>query len=196
MTITTRTARTPGRRALAGAGALALAGSLAVAAPASAQVATTAPATAPTTAPTTTSCPTGTLPAAVQGAPASFRAGRPAGYWVWHDAHGWHLRVTHNTRTRLVFTGVVTATNPMTTVRVRDEAHDRVVRSADRRTTTFRFTNYGGVDGIDVTAACATTVSFRLYAAGHLVSPSRIHLGAKAAAATSNPFGVTRIPAA
>jgi hypothetical protein len=191
--MTTTTRPTTRRRALAGASAVALAGSLAVAAPTSAQAAATAPSTV---APSATACPTGTLPPVVQGAPASFRAGRPAGYWIWHDSRGWHLRVTHPTRTRLVFTGVVTATSPMTTVRVRDEAHDRIVRSADRRTTTFRFTNYGGVDGLDLAAGCATTVTFRLYAAGHLVSPSRIHLGAKAAPATANPVRITRIPAA
>ena len=128
------------------------------------------------------------------GRPASFHAGLARGYWIWHDTTGWHLRATHASTARTVFTGVITATNPMTTVKVRDEAHDRVVRSADRRTTTFRFTNYGGVDGLDLTAGCSATVTFRLYADGALVAPSRIHLGAKATAATANPLRVTRTP--
>jgi hypothetical protein len=191
----TRTIRTTARRrALVGATTLALAGSLVVLAPSTAGAATATP--TGVTGDGTTGCSTGALPAVVTGAPATFRAGLARGYWIWHDRTGWHLRVTHATSTRTVFTGVVTATNPMTTVRVRDERHDTVVRSADRRTTSFRLVNHGGVDGLDFTAGCSSTVTFRLYADGHLVTPSRVHLGAKAVAATSNPLRVTRIPAA
>jgi hypothetical protein len=193
MSISRRTTEGAGRRrALAGVSTLLMAGSLAVAAPAAAEAVTVAPST--TSGDGTTGCATGRLPSVVIGRPASFHAGLARGYWIWHDTTGWHLRATHASTARTVFTGVITATNPMTTVKVRDEAHDRVVRSADRRTTTFRFTNYGGVDGLDLTAGCSATVTFRLYADGALVAPSRIHLGARATAATANPLRVTRIP--
>jgi len=193
MTHATSTVRRPAhRRALVAVGAVALTGALGALVPATADAATLPPTTV--SGDGTTGCATGRLPAVVTGAPASFRARLSRGYWIWHDTTGWHLRVTHATSARTVFTGVITATNPMTTVRVRDERRDTVVRSADRRTTTFRLTNYGGVDGLDVTAGCSSTVTFRLLADGHLVTPSRIHLGAKAAAATTNPLRVTRIP--
>ena len=89
--------------------------------------------------------------------------------------------------------GVATDTPVATAV---DAAHDRLVRSADRRTTTFRFTNYGGADGLDFTAGCSSTVTVPLYADGHLVAPERIHLGAKAPTAMSNPVRLTGTPTA
>ena len=189
---TTRPGRTARRRALAGTSAIVLLGSLAVGAPASAHAATAVPRAS---GPSAASCPTGPLPALVAGRPAGFRAGLPAGYWIWHDARGWHLRVTRPGRGRTVFSGVVTATGPMTTARVDDEAQDRIARSRDRRTTVFSFVDHGGVDGLDFTAGCAATVSFRLYVDGRLAPPTRIHLGSTAAAATADPLRITRVRA-
>ncbi len=120
----------------------------------------------------------------------------PAGYWIWHDSAGWHLRVTHTGKTRLDFTGVVRTTNPATSHRVLAESRDRLVRSADRRTTSFRLTNYGGVDGFDLKAGCSATVSFALFAGGRPVAPAAIHLGDDDAHPASSRFSVTRVPTA
>ncbi len=188
MTTTTR------RRVYAAAGAVSLAAGLAVAAPSSAGAATL-----PTTAATTTAgCTTGTVPPQFRGKPAALKAGLPLGYWVWHDTAGWHVAATHATRHKVVLTGVVRTSNPMraTGVKLEHGLHgDRWVVGPNHRTLTFRFTNYGGLDALRIGADCSATVSFTLYADGHKVAASRIHLGSAAVAATVNPVVMRRIPA-
>jgi hypothetical protein len=186
MTTTTR------RRLYAAAGAASLVAGLAVATPASAA---TLPTTTPTT--TTTGCTTGTVPAQFQGKPATLKAGLPLGYWVWHDTAGWHLAATHAGKAKVVLTGVIRTSNPMhaTGVKLEHGLHgDRWVIGPNHKTLTFRFTNYGGLDALRISADCSATVSFALYANGHKVAPERIHLGSAAVAATANPVVMTRIP--
>jgi hypothetical protein len=71
---------------------------------------------------------------------------------------------------------------------------DRWVLSPDHRVLTFRFTNYGGLDGLRIGADCSASVSVTLDANGHRVAPSRIHLGSAAVPATANPVVMARIP--
>jgi len=174
------------RRTTATAAALVVAGSLALAATPSASAATAG---------TSTTCSTGSLPSLVQGRPASFAAGLPAGYWIWHDAYGWHLRVTHQGTALRVFSGSITATNPITAVKVRDESRDRVARSADGRTVSFRLTNHGGVDGLDFGTGCSKDVTFSLLSGGVRIDPARIHLGAHDGHPTSARFTISRTTA-
>jgi hypothetical protein len=189
MTTTTR------HRVYAAASALGLAAGLAVAAPASAG-ATVLPSTTTTTT-TTTGCSTGTVPAQFQGKPASLKAGVALGYWVWHDTSGWHVAATHAGKSRVVLTGVIRTSNPMHATGVKLERGlrgDRWVLAPHHRALTFRFTNYGGMDALRIGADCSATVTFALYANGHKVSPSQIHLGRGAVAATSNPVVMRRVP--
>jgi hypothetical protein len=189
MTTTTR------RRVYAAAGAVGLAAGLAVAAPSSAGAAALPTATTATA--TATGCATGTVPARFQGKPASLKAGLPLGYWVWHDTAGWHVAATHATKTKVVLTGVVRTSNAMHATGVKLERGlpgDRWVLSPNHKVLTFRFTNYGGLDALRIGADCSATVSFTLYANGHKVAPSRIHLGSAAAPASTNPVVMTRIP--
>jgi hypothetical protein len=98
----------------------------------------TTPTTMPTTAPTTTpGC--APLPSYVDGRPAHLHPLAATGDYLWHDANGWHLRVTHPARNRTVFRGVITTSSPITFQRVRDEKRDKVVLSSDKRTLVFRF---------------------------------------------------------
>jgi hypothetical protein len=188
-------------RALAGASTLALIGSLGLMAPAYADDTTPAAPTAPTAPSTpvakgdgTTGCTTGKLPDTVTGKPAAFKAGLSRGYWIWHDTAGWHLRVTHTGGQKTVFSGTVRTSNKATSHKVLTERHDRIVRSADRRTTTFRFTNYGKVDGLDFRAGCSATVAFTLLVDGKAISPDRIHLGKADSHPAAAAFTITRVP--
>ena len=174
---------------LLGAGTLTIAGSPLAGASTGTTAATTT-AAAPTA--DTTGCDTGSLPAVVRGAPAAFRAGLPRGYWTWHDATGWHLRVTHATTEQMVFSGVINASRPLTATKVRDERHDVVRLSADHKTAAFRFTNYGAVDGLDLVAHCSGRVSFSLWVDGHRITTDRIMLGRTLAHPATNPFAVIR----
>lgn len=132
-------------------------------------------------------------PTDVQGRPTSIKAGSAEGAWVWHDGNGWHIRVTHDTKNRTVFRGFVTTTGKVHGVGVRVEGRDVISRTADMKTLGFRFTNYGGIDGIDFrVAGCDAAVRIGLSADGEKLAPAQIRLGADASAATTNPFGVKR----
>lgn len=173
------------------------AAALAVAALASTSLLVAAPAAtaADSTTTTTASCATGSLPDVIKGRPAAFEAGLPDGIWIWRDAYGWHLRVTHDEKTKKVFSGTITATDGLRSIKFRAEAGDTLVRSADGRSAAFRFTNYGGVDGIDFAAGCSKDVTFRLAVGGAKADPVIIKLGAQEQSPASNPFTISRTQA-
>jgi hypothetical protein len=122
------------------------------------------------------------LPGSVAGAPSALvttpfapRSMAKALY-VWHDAKGWHMRLTHDeapttaadatTKPTLVeVRGRITASRPLVRVRtVRLEDRQRgewvSVKRPGRRTMDFRFVNGGHVDGIDFAAGCAGRLTF------------------------------------
>lgn len=187
----TSTTSTIARRATATIGALALGTTIAVIGTPAAQASTS---TATTTA--TTGCSTGTLPDEILGRPADFKAGLPSGYWIWKDSNGWHLRVTHKPGTKAVYAGTIRTSDPMAVIRVRDEARDKVWRSADRRTTAFRLVNHGGIDGLDFTPRCSERVTFTLTVNGKPIDPLKIHLGDGDAHPAASNFTISRIPTA
>lgn len=140
---------------------------------------------------TSTGCPTGNLPGYLAGAPA-VKGGDPAGFYIWHTSTGWRLVVTHPGSSRVVFTGTVTATAPISYRPIRLERGDLVRLSADHRTLAFRFTDYGHLDGVALDAHCAKYVRFALDIDGHRASPARVYLGSREVRPTSNPFVVER----
>lgn len=138
-------------------------------------------------------CATGTLPAEVQGSP-FVKAGADRADYVWHNRSGWHLRVTKPGHERLVFSGTINASAPIHYTPRRLEKKDRVLLSSDRKTLSFRFNNYGKIDGLDFVTDCASSVTFSLQAGGGQTPVERIDLGRAKAHPTSNPFSVTRTP--
>ena len=139
---------------------------------------------------TTATC--GAVPGWANGRPAHLHVRAVAGDYLWHDSNGWHLRVTHHTRTRMAFAGRIVASSPITFTRVRDERRDKTALSADGKTLTFRFVNFGGIDGLDFTDACATTAQFAFAIDGHRAPLSRVFIGAHSSRPQSNPFTITR----
>ena len=87
--------------------------------------------------------------------------GRPRldpGVTLWHDANGWHVRVTHNAIHDRVFSGVIHTSGTLTDVHsVRLEKNDYVKVGSGGHTLAFRFNNYGGVDGFDFTTTARRT---------------------------------------
>ena len=158
-----------------------------------------APADAATAAPATQSagCPTGQLPSSVLGNP-GIKPGESAGVYLGHgtgstsEKVGYGLAVTHPGGKAAVFTGTIRASAPITAVKVRDERHDVVRLSADHRTMTFRFIDYGGIDGVAFRADCAKTVGVSLAENGKRLPTSSVFLGAHRVHPTSDPFTIER----
>jgi hypothetical protein len=160
-------------------------------APASAFAASPSPAAS---APTTTAvCTDGRWPLAVQGVPTLWHAGARAGDYIWHDANGWHLRVTHFGSTKAVFTGRIVSSAPMTATAIRLEGRDTMALSADKLTLTYRFYNYGAVDGIDFKTACARRVAFSGSLNGAKLPIGRIWVGHGNHHPLQNPFAIFRV---
>jgi hypothetical protein len=160
-------------------------------APATTLAATPAPTAA--TATTTTTCTDGHWPLAVQGVPTLFHAGAAAGDYIWHDVYGWHLRVTHRGTGRVVFSGRIVSSAPMTAAPFRLEAGDWISLSADRLTLTYRFVNYGAIDGVNIRTACARRLTFAGYMSGVKLPTTRIWVGRNNHHPLSNPFTVPRV---
>lgn len=139
---------------------------------------------------TTSTC--GALPGYVQGQPLALHAGAAAGDYIWHDSTGWHVRVTHANNHRMVFAGVINASNPMRFKRVADESRDKVWLSNGGKTLAFRFVNYGRIDGVDFTDACATTMRVGLTVDGSRLGVNHIYLGRHSARPVHDPFTISR----
>lgn len=152
-------------------------------------VAAAAPATATTTA---TTCDAGHWPASVQGRP-RFHVGSRAGDYIWHDATGWHLRVTHPGTRAVVFSGTIKADQALSVKGARLESQDTFTLSADHKTVTYRFVNHGRIDGLDFTTACAKQLAFGGRMNGLRLPDSRIWIGRFGHHPLENPFVVRRI---
>ncbi len=168
---------TPARSAATFAAASAIVGSALVIVP---TAATSAAAVAPTAAPAATrtaTCAGGLLPAEVLGKSATLKAGAPTGVWFWHDGSRYHVRVTHDqkktaaagtaegssTGARKVFTGSVTSTGKITSVRgVQLERGDSfAVSRPSRKKVNFRFANFARIDGLSFKASCHKAVTIK-----------------------------------
>jgi len=184
------------RSLLAGlAGTFALAVALLVPATTLAATPTTA-GTGPiaSTAAVSTVCTDGRWPLRVQGVPTLLHAGAAAGDYIWHDADGWHVRVTHRGTGKVVFSGRIVSSAPITFVRaVRLEAGDFIGISGDRKTVTYRFTNHGAIDGLSFRTDCARQLTFGGSMNGTALPVSRIWVGRGNSHPATNPFTVTRI---
>jgi hypothetical protein len=147
---------------------------------------------AATTTTTTVACDEGRWPASVQGQPASFVAGARAGDYIWHNATGWHLRFTHPGSARVIFSGTIVANAPLTVVPYRLEGSDTFALSADHKTLTYRFTNYGRIDGLDFRTACASRLWIKGSMAGVKLPTGRIWIGRAGRHPLQNPFVILR----
>jgi hypothetical protein len=130
----------------------------------------------------------GTLPGQVQGNP-NLKAGQAGTTYLWHDAHGWKLRVTHPGSSRKVVTGTITASRDLGHVtKVQLDRGDAVAVSKDGHTLSFRFTNVGQLDGVDFSAECSKTLRVNIKGA----STQQVFLGAHRVHPTSVPFAIER----
>ncbi len=132
-------------------------------------------------------------PASVQGTPATLKSGAATGDYIWHDANGWHLRVTHPGSRKVTLTGRIVSSAPMTIKPARLEKGDRLTLSADKKTLTYKFYNYGKIDGVDFKTACAQRLRFAASVNGSKLSRTRIWLGRHGRHPLENPFVVLKI---
>ena len=142
-------------------------------------------------------CAAGHVPGAVQNQSGrTMRASRAGDAWIWHNRNGWHLRLRHKGAAKFTFTGTITSNDgkPIDARGYRLEAKhgDTFTVSADKKTVTFLFNNFGGLDGLDLNMHCSASVTFSLSAATAVMNPDRIHLGKARIAAFTSPVTIDR----
>lgn len=142
---------------------------------------------------TTAACADTHWPASVQGHPILLHAGARGGDYIWHDTKGWHLRVTHKGTGKVIFTGKIVSSAPMTVTPFRLENADGLVLSADKLTLTYRFRNYGHLDGLDFKTDCAQRLAISGSMAGKKLPPNRILLGRHGRHPLENRFVIVKI---
>ena len=139
-----------------------------------------------------TGCSTGALPTAVLGSP-GVKAQQREGVYLWHGPHGYSLRFTHPGKARVIASGVVTVSRDVSQVKRVALERDDVVRVSDHgRALAFRFTNFGGLDGVDFAAECSKTVHVSLRIATREATPNQVFLGKDRTSPTSVPFTIER----
>ena len=137
-------------------------------------------------------CSTGRLPNVVMGSP-DLRAGQALGVYLWHGSNGYSLRATHPGHDKVVFSGRLSASSGFSRVtKVAFEKADWLKLSSDGKQLTFRFTNYGYIDGINLAANCSRLIRVNIQINGASASPRQIKLGAHRSNPTSNPFTIER----
>ncbi len=120
--------------------------------------------------------------------------GDRGGDYLWHDATGFHLRVTHKNDNRVVYTGEIVSPTPLRMDPVKLEKGDVAKLSADRRTLTFAFVDYGYVDGVDFHTDCAARITITDLNAGNArLSPNRVYLGRDELHPQQIPFTIHRL---
>lgn len=133
-------------------------------------------------------------PVWANGRPAGIDPKTAAGTFMWHDRAGWHIRVTHRDQARRSFAGRLETSGRFFDVKaVRLEGHDTVKLSADRHTLTFRFGNYGAIDGLNFRVACAPSIGFEFVSDGTLLPVDKVTIGHSAVNPATNPFEIDRV---
>jgi hypothetical protein len=119
--------------------------------------------------------------------------GQALGVYLWHGSNGYSLRATHPGTRKVVFSGRLSASNSFSHItRVAFERADSLAVSSDHKQLTFRFTNYGRIDGINFAADCSRLMRVNIRIDGATASPRQIKLGAHRTNPTSNPFTIQR----
>jgi hypothetical protein len=112
---------------------------------------------------------------------------------MWHDDTGWHVRVTHKTDALRTFTGeLVTAGRFVGVSSVRLERDDWRHVSPDHHMITFRFVNYGGIDGLNFRTRCAPSIAFTFGTDGNVLPADKVIIGHGASNPASDPFSISR----
>ena len=121
--------------------------------------------------------------------------GRNPGVTVYHDTHGWHLRVTHNSLHDRTFSGEILTTGVLQNVKgVSLEKNDYIKVAPGGHGLVFRFNNYGHTDGIDFTTKCAPSLGFGFTSDGHVVPAKNIAIGVTSRHPANDPFVIKRLP--
>jgi len=135
-------------------------------------------------------CPGGTWPSELDGRPAEVAVGM-TGMALWRDGRVWKLRVSEKGRDLAIFTGSISTDGRLVSVGANLERGDRLVRRS-RSKVTYAFTNFGGIDGVNFGAACASQVTISGRLNGVILDTTTVYLGHGSQHPDGVPFTVEK----
>lgn len=140
---------------------------------------------------TATTCSTTGWPSDASGRPAAHPDAE--GVYLWHTSTGWRLRVNEPGADRAVFSGTISVDGQIVSWGRRlENGAEGVVNRAGAGVASFRFVNYGGVDGLDFVTRCSGTLTVRVKMDGVPVSADHVYIGADGHHPASLPTVITR----
>ncbi len=136
-------------------------------------------------------CPRGRWPAELDGRPTEVAVGM-TGMALWRDGRVWKLRVSEEGRDLAVFTGSISTDGRIAGVRAAHlERGDRLRRRSPQKLA-FGFTNFGGIDGVNFGAVCASQVTISGKLNGVALDPTTVYLGHDNDHPDSVPFTIVK----
>jgi len=138
------------------------------------------------------SCTSGSWPADVQGRPANLHTLGDEGLYVWRTSDGWQLAVTHPDTSKVTFTGTVRTDGQLYGTARRTEHSDHVYFAEDAGGVRYRFTNFGGLDGISFRTRCSNRLSFDGKIDGVELTAQQVFIGADGHHPGGVPFVIKR----
>lgn len=143
--------------------------------------------------PNEASCVNGHWPGVVDGKPTQLQAGAHEAVYLWHDTTGWHLRATHPGTDKKIIRGQLRSDGEIYAVARYTEGNDVVAHTASRHAVSFRFTNWGHIDGLDFKVRCGKHLNVNGAYQGTKLQPSQVFLGAGNTNPAKVPFMLKRV---
>ena len=136
-------------------------------------------------------CRFGHWPAEAQGRDPVLQPGAAAGVYLWHAENGWHLFVTHPGHDKVEFKGSIVSRSRIHDTARDTERNDSVVRKGSHRVS-FRFENYGYLDGVHFRMTCSRGFSVNATIDGRRVTPDMVYIGKDGDHPLQVPFTINR----
>lgn len=125
------------------------------------------------------------------GRPAALQPLGETGLYVWQEKGIWRVATTHSDRKQLVVQGTISFDAPMTSKPVGLSGKSDVTVSSPS-SVAFTFRNYGSVDGIALSAPCASTVTVTGTVAGEPIAAAQFFVGPLSLTPPSAPLVITK----
>jgi hypothetical protein len=129
--------------------------------------------------------------AAVTGRAPSFIAGGATGLYIWQERGVWRVGATNDRAAPTTFTATVSFDAPITGRPVGTEGKSDIV-DFKKQSVQFRFSNFGGLDGVAIESPCATTVTVQGQVNGQALTAQQVFFGPTATNPAAMPAVMTK----
>lgn len=132
--------------------------------------------------------------AALAGRAPSFVAGGATGLYLWQERGVWRVGATNDRGAPTTFTATVSFDAAITGRPVGTEGKSDIV-DFKKQAVQFRFSNFGGLDGVAIEAPCASTITVQGQINGQPLTVQQLFLGPQATNPAAMPAVLTKAAA-